>query len=101
MITSSWDRSRRRAAAAVGIVVTAIAASAVVFALGAGVPDAWWPHTGQAFTPAPSGTTHHDSSLLVGLGTACCASWKLVPAGWGVAALVVRQLRYVAGQRRR
>lgn len=114
MTTSSWDRSRRVAAAASVLTVLAVVACAVILALGVGVPDAWWPHTGQAFA-ADTRTAHHDPcALIVGPAKAYCergtatseqrdvagAPWRLVPAGAGAAALVVWRLR-AAGQRRR
>ncbi|MCX4598256.1 hypothetical protein OG819_54940 [Streptomyces sp. NBC_01549] len=117
MTTSSWDRSRRIAAAASVLTVIAVVAGAVILALGVGLPDAWWPHTGQAFA-ADARPAHHDPcALIVGPAKAYCergtattaaggrqdeggAVWRLVPAGAGVAALVVWRLR-AAGQRRR
>ncbi|MFI7405985.1 hypothetical protein ACIBW9_36895 [Streptomyces sp. NPDC049541] len=117
MATSSWDRSRRVAAAASVLTVIAVVAGAVILALGVGVPDAWWPHTGQAFA-ADSRTAHPDPcAAIVGpakeyceRGTATTASakqqdvagaaWRLATAGAGVAALVVWRLRSTAGQRR-
>ncbi len=112
MTTTSWDRSRRIAAAA--SVLTVIAVVAFVIALGVGVPDAWWPQTGQVFA-ADARTGHPDAcASIVGPAKAYCergtttaagredtagAVWRLVPAGAGVAALVVWRLR-AAGQRR-
>ncbi|MFB7323845.1 hypothetical protein [Streptomyces sp. NPDC056190] len=117
MTTSSWDRSRRVAAAASVLTVIAVAVGAVVLALGVGLPEAWWPHTGQAFA-ADTRTAHHDPcALIVGPAKAYCergftttaagqqdvagAAWRLVPAGAGVAALAVWRLRHAAGQGRR
>ncbi|MEV5850405.1 hypothetical protein AB0M32_51485 [Streptomyces sp. NPDC051985] len=114
MTTSSWDRSRRFAAASVLTVITVVVA-AVVLALGAGVPDAWWPHTGQAFA---ADAAHQDSCALIagpaktscergatrsatGQQDAAGGAWRLLPAGAGVGALVVWRLRSAAGQRRR
>ncbi|MET9083664.1 hypothetical protein ABZX77_17515 [Streptomyces sp. NPDC004237] len=114
MTTSSWDRSRRLAAASVLTVITVVIA-AVVLALGVGVPDAWWPHTGQAFAARAA---HHDScALIVGPAKALCergatrsasgqqdvagGAWRLLSAGAGVGALVVWRLCSAAGQRRR
>ncbi|GAQ65432.1 hypothetical protein [Streptomyces scabiei] len=116
MTTSSWDRSRRVAAAVSVLTVIAVVAGAVILALGVGLPDAWWPQTGQAFA-ADARPVHHDPcALIVGPAKAYCergattaagrqdtagAAWRLVPAGAGVAALVVWRLRSAAGQRRR
>ncbi|MEU6578194.1 hypothetical protein [Streptomyces sp. NPDC046805] len=114
MTTSSWDRSRRLAAASV-LTVIAFVVAAVVLALGAGVPDACWPHTGRAFA---ADTAHRDPcALIVGPAKAYCerdaassasgqhemadGAWRLLPAGAGVGALVVWRLRSAAGQRRR
>ncbi|GAA3785685.1 hypothetical protein [Streptomyces chiangmaiensis] len=115
MTTSSWDRSRRVAAAASVLTVIAVVAAAVVLALGVGVPEAWWPHTGRAFA---ADTAHRDPcALIVGPAKACCGrgaassasdgpqdvaggAWRLGTAGAGVGALVVWRLRS-AGQRRR
>ncbi|KAB1141143.1 hypothetical protein F7R91_33595 [Streptomyces luteolifulvus] len=115
MTTLSWDRSRRVAAAVSVLTVIAVVAAAVVLALGVGVPQGWWPHTGQAF----AAEAHRDPcALIVGPPKAYCergaaahasaghqdmadGAWKLVPAGAGVGALVVWRLRGAAGQRRR
>jgi uncharacterized membrane protein len=115
MTTVSWDRSRRIAAAVSVLTVVAVVA-AVALALGVGVPQAWWPHTGQAFA---TDTTHRDPcALIVGPAKAHCergaaakvstghqdvvgGAWRLVPAGAGVGALMVWRLRSAAGQRRR
>jgi hypothetical protein len=116
MTTSSWNRARRVAAAASVLTVLAVVAGAVILALGVGVPDAWWPHTGQAFATSTR-TAHHDPcALIVGPAKAYCergatttasaerrdvagAAWRLGTAGVGAAALVVWRLR-AAGQRR-
>ncbi|MGW2890619.1 hypothetical protein ACWDDN_36000 [Streptomyces griseoruber] len=116
MTTSSWDRSRRIAAAVSVLTVIAVVAGAVILALGVGLPDAWWPHTGQAFA-ADARPAHHDPcASIVGPAKAYCergattaagqqdtagAAWRLMPAGACVAALVVWRLRSAAGQRRR
>ncbi|MFF4361036.1 hypothetical protein [Streptomyces sp. NPDC001604] len=116
MTTLSWDRSRRVAAAVSVLTVIAVVVAAMVLALGAGVPQAWWPHTGQAFA---ADAAHRDPcALIVGPAKAYCergatttasaghrdvagGAWGLVPAGAGVSALVVWRLRSAAGQRRR
>ncbi|MGW7258675.1 hypothetical protein [Streptomyces sp. NPDC054834] len=116
MTTSSWDRARRVAAAASVLTVLAVVVGAVILVLGVGVPDAWWPHTGQAFA-ANTRTAHQDPcTVIVGPAKAYCergtatgaaerrdvagAAWRLGTAGAGAAALVVWRLRS-AGQRRR
>ena len=116
MTTLSWDRSRRVAAAVSVLTVIAVVVAAVVLALGVGVPQAWWPHTGQAFA---ADAAHRDPcALIVGPAKAYCergaaskasagqqnvagAAWRLGTAGAGVGALVVWRLRGSAGQRRR
>jgi hypothetical protein len=117
MTTSSWDRSRRVAAASV-LTVIAVVAAAVVLALGVGVPQAWWPHTGRAFAADARPKGDDPCGLIVGPGKVYCergaassasagrpdvagGAWRLVPAGAGVGALVVWRLRSAAGQRRR
>ena len=116
MTTSSLDRSRRVAAAASVLTVIAVVAGVLILVLGVGVPQGWWPHTGQAFA-ADAHSAHHDPcALIVGPAKAYCergttttataahpamagAAWRLVPAGAGLAAVVVWRLR-AAGQRR-
>ncbi|MGW7425742.1 hypothetical protein ACWGJB_37915 [Streptomyces sp. NPDC054813] len=117
MTTSSWDRSRRVAAAASVLTVIAVVVAAVVLALGVGVPEAWWPHTGRVFA---ADAAHRDPcALIVGPAKAYCehgttttraaadrhavsgAAWRLVPACAGVAALMVWRLRPAVRQRRR
>ncbi|MGW0628496.1 hypothetical protein [Streptomyces sp. NPDC002758] len=117
MTTSSWDRSRRVAAAASVLTVIAIVAGALVLALGVGLPDAWWPHAGQAFAAGTSPAGDDPCALIVGPAKAYCergatattagqqdvagAAWRLVPAGAGVAALVVWRRRSTAAGRGR
>jgi hypothetical protein len=118
MTSSSWDRSRLHAAAA--IVLTLIAVVGVlVLATGVGVPQAWWPHTGQAFAADARPDGQDPCALIVGPAQDYCergaattaassaeqrdvagAAWRLVTAGAGLAALVVWRLRSPAGQRR-
>jgi uncharacterized membrane protein len=116
MTSSSWDRSRSVAAAASCLTVIAVAAGAVILALGVGVPDTWWPHTGQAFA-ADTHTRHQDPcARIIGPAKAYCKRgatttaaakpdvsggvWRLGTAAAGVAALVVWRRRSAAGQRR-
>ncbi|WP_030181109.1 hypothetical protein [Streptomyces sp. NRRL S-813] len=116
MTTSSWNRSRSVAAAASVLTVIAVAAGAVILALGVGVPQTWWPHTGQAFA-ADTRTAHQDPcARVVGPAKAYCERgttttaaakrdvaggvWRLGTAGAGVAALVVWR-QAAAGRRRR
>ncbi|CAM5500264.1 MULTISPECIES: hypothetical protein [Streptomyces] len=118
MTTSPWDRSRRIAAAASVLSVIAVIAGAVIVALGMGVLDAWWPHTGQAFVVGTRAAPHYPCALIVSLAKAYCqrgssttasaerpdvagAAWRLVPAGAGAAALVASRARSAASQGRR
>ncbi|MFF7358317.1 hypothetical protein ACFZA1_37675 [Streptomyces filipinensis] len=115
MTSSSWDRSRRIAAASSVLAVIAVAAGVLVLALSVGVPEAWWPNSGQAFA-ADSRADHRDPCApIVGRAKGYCArgtkysasghhhsgaAWRLVPAGAGVAALVVWRSRRADGRRR-
>ena len=91
MTTSSWNRARRVAAAASVLTVLAVVAGAVILALGVGVPDGWWPHTGQAFATSTR-TAHHDPcALIVGPAKAYCergatTTASLLLSGTGVTA---------------
>ncbi|GGP80698.1 hypothetical protein [Streptomyces melanogenes] len=112
MTTSSWDYSRRVAAASVLTVIVVVVA-AVVLALGAGVPDAWWPHTGWAFAadaahpctqivgPAKASCERGAASSASGQHDAAGGVWRLLPASAGLGALVVWRLRGTVRQRRR
>lgn len=116
MTTASWDRSRRIVAAASVLTVIAVVVGAVILALGVGLPDAWWPHTGQAFAADTRTRQHDPCAWIVGPARVYCergattsagqqavagASWRLVPVGAGVAALLVWRLRPAARRRRR
>jgi hypothetical protein len=113
--TSSRDSSRRISAVARVLTVTAVIACAVILALGVNLPEAWWPHTGQAFAAGARTAHHNPCALIIGPAKAYCergttraadrpdvagAAWRLVPAGAGAAALLVWRLRHAAGQRR-
>ncbi|MFD7283498.1 hypothetical protein ACFV80_42550 [Streptomyces sp. NPDC059862] len=115
MTSFAPSRSRRLAAAASALTVIAVAAGVLVMAVGVGVPEAWWPHTGQAFATGARPADQDPCDLIVGpakdyceRGTAASAehhdaagaTWRLVPAGAGLAALVVWRRRSTAGQGR-
>jgi hypothetical protein len=117
MTAFSPSRSRRIAAAATVLAVIAVVAGVLVVALSMGVPEAWWPHTGQAFA-ADTRTAHQNPcARIIGRAKAYCERgtantaaakrdvaggvWRLGTAGAGVAALVVWRRRSTAGQRRR
>ncbi|MFC8660763.1 hypothetical protein [Streptomyces sp. NPDC057199] len=119
MTCASWDRSRRLAAAASAFTVIAVVLGALLLTVGTGVPETWWPHTGQAFATGTRPADQDPCALIVGPGKAYCergtvntaptdhnadvagAVWRLVPAGAGVAALVAWRRRNAAGRRRR
>lgn len=118
MTSSTWDRSRRLAAAASVLTVIAVVVGVLVLAVWVSVPDAWWPHTGKAFAADARPREQDPCALIVGSAKDYCergatasasarqpgvagAAWRLVPAGAGVAALVMWRLRNAAGQRRR
>ncbi|WP_210581945.1 hypothetical protein [Streptomyces sp. GESEQ-4] len=118
MTSSSWDRSRRLAAAASALAMIAFVVGVLILAAEVGVPEAWWPDTGRAFAADARPAGQDPCELIVGpakeyceRGTTTTASaeqrslagavWRLVPAGAGLAALVVWRLRSAAGQRRR
>ncbi|MER7568895.1 hypothetical protein ABTZ93_39095 [Streptomyces sp. NPDC097941] len=118
MTSSTWDRSRRHTAAASVLTLIAVVVGVLVLAVGVNVPQAWWPHTGQAFASDTRPTDQDPCALIVGPAKDYCergtttaapaeqpgvagAAWRLVPAGAGVAALVMWRLRSPVGQRRR
>ncbi|WP_031487322.1 hypothetical protein [Streptomyces bicolor] len=117
MTSSTWDRSRRLAAAASVLTVITVVVGVLVLAGGVSVPEAWWPRTGQAFAADARPADEDPCTLIVGPAKDYCergatttasaeqpgvagAVWRLVPAGAGVAALVVWRLRSAAGRRR-
>ncbi|MGW3152535.1 hypothetical protein ACWDG1_49920 [Streptomyces sp. NPDC001177] len=119
MTTSTWRHSRRTAAAAAASVlaVTAVAVGVLILALSVRVPETWWPHTGQAFATDPRPARQDPCGLIAGPAKAYCehdtrnrththpdaagAAWRLVPAGAGLAALVMWRRRSSSGRRRR
>ncbi|MGW3651670.1 hypothetical protein [Streptomyces sp. NPDC000878] len=126
MTTSSFSSSHRRRIAVVASALVVIALPAALFTLvaGAGVPESWWPRTGQAFSvDAHAGSARQDPcNLVVGPGTKYCerdtasatpsaagtlddrasAVWMVVPPAAGLAAgVVVWRRRGTAGHGRR
>ncbi|WP_405576198.1 hypothetical protein [Streptomyces sp. NBC_01092] len=117
MISSPCDRSRRIAAACV-LAVAAVVVGVLALTVGVGVPHAWWPDTGRAFAADTRPTNDNPCAPIAGPAKDYCergtrttasvekpggagAAWRLVPAGAGVAALVVWRRRSSAGRRRR
>ncbi|MGV9349320.1 hypothetical protein ACWDSD_31900 [Streptomyces spiralis] len=113
---TSFSPSRPRRIAAATTVLTAIAtvAGVLLVALSTGVPQAWWPHTGLAFATGAHTAHHNPCDRIVGPAKAYCArgakdtaghhgaavaAWRLVPAGAGLAALVIWRSRNTAGQK--
>lgn len=64
MSTSSFSssRSRRIATAASALTVIALPSLLLALVIGAGVPESWWPRTGEAFAvESPSGSARQDA----------------------------------------
>ncbi|WP_330358873.1 hypothetical protein [Streptomyces chartreusis] len=118
MTSSAGHRSRRLATAASAFALIAVVASVLVLAVGAGVPEPWWPHTGKAFAADAPHADREACALIVGPAKKYCergtkttasaeeagaagAAWRLGTAGAGAATLVVWRWRSSAGRRRR
>ncbi|MFE9476681.1 hypothetical protein ACFYOR_37620 [Streptomyces griseofuscus] len=112
---SFWDRSRRIAAVSSALAVIIMVTGVLAVALSFGVPEAWWPHTGQAFAAQVQAGHLDRCAPIVGRAKAYCergsaasalghrpsaAAWRLVSAGAGVSALMVWRGRRAAGRRR-
>ncbi|MEW2078111.1 MULTISPECIES: hypothetical protein [unclassified Streptomyces] len=118
MSSFSPSRSRRIATAASVLTVIVMAVGVLVLVLSVSLPEAWWPRTGQAFAAEDHPARHDPCGPIVGpakeyckRGTAASASaghheasgtawWRLVPAGAGLAALVLWRGRNTAGRGR-
>jgi hypothetical protein len=125
MTTSSFSSSRSRRIVCAASTLIVIGLPAVLFALvmGAGVPESWWPQTGQAFAadqPHAESAHQNPCDLIVGPATDYCergqhatssvgnaphegagAAWMLIPAASGLATFVVWRRRGTAGHGRR
>ncbi|MCQ8833817.1 hypothetical protein [Streptomyces malaysiensis] len=128
MTTSSFSssRTRRIARAASTLIVIALPAVLLALVVGAGVPESWWPQTGQAFTagqPRSDSARRDPCDLIVGPAKEYCerghrsstssssagaaphegagAAWMLIPPAAGLAAVVVWRRRGAAGHGRR
>ncbi|MGW1269792.1 hypothetical protein [Streptomyces sp. NPDC002491] len=106
-------RSRRLAAAASAFAAITVTVGVLVLALGASLPQAWWPRTGQAFAAnaatAPATATACDR--ITGPAKAYCergrhassagsdrdgsgaTAWRLLPAATAVGALLLWRRR--------
>ncbi|MER6186813.1 hypothetical protein [Streptomyces sp. NPDC001652] len=113
-------RSRRLAAVASTLTVITVAASVVALVVGANLRESWWPHTGAAFTAETSSPRQDPCEVIVGPAKKYCergvsasisspaaarqdlgdAAWRLVPAGAGLAALVIWRRRSTTTRRR-
>ncbi|MEY9988025.1 hypothetical protein ABIE67_000057 [Streptomyces sp. V4I8] len=127
MTTSSFSSSRSRRIASVASTLLVIALPAVLpgLVVGAGVPESWWPRTGQAFAaghPRSTSARQDACELIVGPAKEYCerghrsatslssaggaprgsasAAWMLIPPAAGLAAMVVWRRRGAAGHGR-
>ncbi|MEU4013002.1 hypothetical protein AB0H30_31675 [Streptomyces pseudogriseolus] len=106
MSSFSPSRFRRIAAAASLFTVIVVAAGVLVLVLSVSLPEAWWPRTGQAFAAEDRSVRRDPCGLIAGPAKAYCerdsavsasagrhdvagAVWRAVPAGAGLAALVI------------
>ncbi|PWJ02568.1 hypothetical protein DKG34_37840 [Streptomyces sp. NWU49] len=118
MTATTGGRSRRIAATANVLAAITVCTGVLTLVLSTSLPEAWWPSTGQAFTPDARPTAHQDPcATIVGQAKAYCergttasagrhdasgaAWWRLTLAGAGLAALVLWRGRNAAQRRRR
>ncbi|MFI8169791.1 hypothetical protein ACIGAN_26020 [Streptomyces sp. NPDC085931] len=112
MSSFSPSRSRRIAAAASILTAVSVLAGVLVLALSARPPQAWWPRTGHAFAPedcpgphppVPEATKERCDRGLPAYITrrdTAGAVLRLVPAGAGLAALLIWRQRAASGRGR-
>ncbi|KMS74251.1 hypothetical protein ACM01_15190 [Streptomyces viridochromogenes] len=120
--------SRRMASVASTLLVIALPAVLLALIVGAGVPESWWPRTGQAFAadqPHSSSARQNPCDLIVGPAKEYCerghhsntttssssageatdegarAAWTLIPPAAGLAAVIVWRRWGAAGHGRR
>ncbi|MGW5511591.1 hypothetical protein ACWEV9_28080 [Streptomyces albogriseolus] len=106
MSSFSPSRSRRIATAASVLTIIVVAVGVLVLVLSLSLPEAWWPRTGQAFAAEDRSARRDPCGLIAGPAKAYCerdsavsasagrhdvagAVWRAVPAGAGLAALVM------------
>ncbi|MFJ4428415.1 hypothetical protein [Streptomyces bobili] len=112
------SRSQRLAAAASALTMVAVTVGVLLLVLGASLPEAWWPRTGQAFARESAQVPADACDRIGGPAKAYCergyhatrpapapnggdgAVWKLVPAAAVVGALVIWRGRTPAGRGR-
>ncbi|KRD17943.1 hypothetical protein [Streptomyces sp. Root264] len=103
--------SRRLAAAASALTAITVTVGVLVLALGASLPQAWWPRTGQAFASDAATAPANACNRITGPAKTYCergrrassagsdrngsgaAAWKLLPAATTVGALLVWRRR--------
>lgn len=127
MTPSSFNSCRTRRIATLASTLIVLALPAVLLALigGAGVPQSWWPQTGQAFAadqPHSASARQDSCDLIVGRAKEYCergnhsttsspsageaphegarAAWMLIPPAAGLAAVVVWRRSGAAGHGR-
>ncbi|MGW3911520.1 hypothetical protein ACWEBX_08310 [Streptomyces sp. NPDC005070] len=111
MTSFAPNRSGRLAAAASALTAIAVAVGVLVLALGASLPETWWPRTGQAFATNAAHTPADVCDRIIGPAKAYCehgrhsprtrstqgdgdaAAWRLLPAATAVGALVIWRRR--------
>lgn len=117
MTSYAPSRSRRLAATASALTAIAVAVGLLVLALGASLPEPWWPRTGQAFATDTATAPADACDRIAGPAKAYCergrhassagstqsggdASWKLLSAATVVGARVIWRRRTPTGQGR-
>lgn len=114
------SRSRRIARVASILIVTALPAVLLALVVGAGVPQSWWPRTGQAFAadqPHAEAARKDPCDLITGPAKEYCerghqaralsragevrrpgamAAWMLLPPAAGLGAIVMWRRRGAA-----
>jgi len=123
--TFSSSRARRIASAASILIAIALPAVLLALVVGMGVPQAWWPQTGQAFAvdqPHSESARKDPCDLIVGPAKEYCerghhsiassssagegpdggtrAAWMLIPPAAGLAAFVLWRRQGAAGDGR-